>query len=107
MTRLFVVVVSMVYMMAGCADLGLALGTSVAAAGSEAATHSITGEPGPTPPAIVHSTPDSITVWYDKKILSDQQHEEAEQLVIEHCGKDYDVLLTELDGSFVIKATCD
>jgi len=87
----------------GCADL--ALWTATMAAGGT--VHAISGEPGPDPPSIVHSTPDSVTVWYDRKALSEQLHGEAERLIQEHCGGPFESRRTELDGSFVIEATCN
>jgi len=58
------------------------------------------------PPVVVHSTPESITVWYDKD-RSDPLHDQAEQLVKEHCGGPYTIQRTDLKGSHTIEATCD
>ncbi len=94
-------ILSMTTMLAGCGQLILAgIETAVVGVGSAFAGT------GPNPPSVVHSTPDSITVWYDKD-RSDPLHEEAEQLVRDHCDGPYTTQRTELRGSYTIEATCE
>jgi hypothetical protein len=102
MLRIVIFMVSLSIMLAGCGQLILA-GTETAIGGIGSV---FVAKPGPNPPAVVHSTEDSITVWYDED-RSDPLHEDAEQLVREHCNGPYTIQRTELEGSFTIEATCN
>jgi hypothetical protein len=103
--RLFQTPICLVFLIAGCANLGwttLAVGVGLGGEPNEASYHG----PAPDPPEIVISTPDSVTVWYDEKVFSEQLHEEAAQLIEDHCGGSFEFERNELDGSFVVEATC-
>ena len=100
MIRLLIACSSLPVILAGCGHLAIAATeTAVVGAGSAVST------PGPNPPAVVNYTEDSITVWYDKSMFKDH-HDEAEQLIRDHCGSTFEAERTELGGSFVINAKC-
>ena len=96
--------ISLMFILSGClaADLALLAVTVVPFPISV----SVRGEYEPMPPKVIASTDDSITVKY-RSVGPDVQHDEAMQLIIDHCdGSFVETNRVNMSGWLTVEAEC-
>ncbi len=94
--------IALMFILSGClaADIALLTATVVPVPVSDRAEYE------PMPPKVIASTDDSITVKY-RSVGPDVQHDEAMQLIIDHCdGSFVETNRVNMSGWLTVEAEC-